>query len=355
MKKLSTYILAFLTLALTASCYEGIDPITQVDPGPDTEIPTAEIISPNGNVIIPFTDNEANLSIEIAAQDDIEISNVTIMVDGSMFKSINSFLDYRIFNEIFVFENMQLGPHTIELIVTDTVGNSATDSITFILDNTYTPILNSETFYMPFFEGLYTELISETDPTIIGSPEIISEGYSGQAYKGTTDAYLTFPTQGLFEDDNGFTNQFSTTFWYKVSGEPTRSGILVVGDDATDRNQGFRIFREGNATEQRIKANIGVGTGDSWNDGGVIDVAAGAWVHVAVTVSETESKMYFNGELVNSNTLSSPIDWTNCDNLTIGAGGPTFSYWNHLSDSSPMDELRLYNVALTQEQIQDML
>ncbi len=85
---------------------------------------------------------------------------------------------------------------------------------------------------------------------------------------------------------------------------------MVVGDDADDRNQGFRLFREGSPTEQRIKLNVGTGTGESWNDGGVIDVAAGEWVHVAFTISSTESKIYFNGIEMNSADLSAPIDWT---------------------------------------------
>ena len=151
------------------------------------------------------------------------------------------------------------------------------------------------------------------------------------------------------------TTAFSATFWYKVSATPDRAGILTVGDDAADRFQGFRLFREGNATEQRIKANIGTGTGESWNDGDVITVAAGEWVHIALTVSETESKIYFNGTEVNTNALSNPVDWTNCTEIVIGAGGPTFDYWGHASDSSPMDELRLFDRALTSEEINNMI
>ena len=41
--------------------------------------------------------------------------------------------------------------------------------------------------------------------------------------------------------------------------------------------------------------------------------------------------------------------------MVIGAGGPTFDYWGHLSDSSIMDELRMYNTTLTQTEIQSML
>ena len=34
------------------------------------------------------------------------------------------------------------------------------------------------------------------------------------------------------------------------------------------------------------------------------------------------------------------------------SGAPTFAYWNHLSDLSLMDELRIFNTALTQAEVQ---
>ena len=216
--------------------------------------------------------------------------------------------------------------------------------------NPYEPTYDGETFYMPF-NGAYTEFVSLNDPAIVGDTGFYGEGYEGSnAFMGGEDSYLTFPIDGLFGDE-----EFSTTFWYKVDGTPDRAGILVVGNDTPEnRNQGFRLFREGNATEQRIKANVGVGDGESWNDGGVIDVTAGEWVHIALTVSATESKIYFNGVEQLSSDLSSSVDWTGCSEITIGAGGETFSYWNHLSDLSGIDELRLYNKALSQAEIEAM-
>ena len=223
--------------------------------------------------------------------------------------------------------------------------------------NPYDPIYG-ETFYMPF-EGSYTDLVGQNDAIQVGTPSFAGESYSGvNAYMGATDAYITYPISDVFDDGSNtmtLSQEFSATFWYKVSATPDRAGILTVGDDAADRFQGFRLFREGNATEQRIKANIGTGTGESWNDGDVITVAAGEWVHIALTVSETESKIYFNGTEVNANALSNPVDWTNCTEIVIGAGGPTFDYWGHASDSSPMDELRLFDRALTSEEINNMI
>jgi hypothetical protein len=166
---------------------------------------------------------------------------------------------------------------------------------------------------------------------------------------GAEDAYLKLPTAGFLSEE------FSAAFWYKVNSTPDRAGIITIGATADNRNQGFRLFREGNADEQRIKLNVGTGSGESWNDGGVLDVTAGEWVHVAITISQTKSTIYFNGVEKLSADLANMIDWTGCDYVTIGAGGETFSYWNHLSDLSLYDELRFFNKALSPAEIQAII
>ena len=126
-------------------------------------------------------------------------------------------------------------------------------------------------------------------------------------------------------------------------------------DAQNNRTKGFRLFREGNAEEQRIKLNVGTGDGESWNDGGVVDVTAGEWVHVAFTISETETVIYLNGEAVNTGTLASPIDWTGADLLSIMSGAPRFTGWGHLADTSYMDELTFFNKVLTEDEIESMM
>ncbi|UJH92755.1 LamG domain-containing protein [Antarcticibacterium sp. 1MA-6-2] len=167
-----------------------------------------------------------------------------------------------------------------------------------------------------------------------------------------TGSYLTFPSTGLLEDE------FSTTFWYKVNADPNRAGIITVsavnanGPNLNNLNYGFQLFREGDAASQRIKASVGTGEGNSWNDGGLINVTAGEWVHVAFTISETESKIYLNGVLQNTGTVTGGVDWTGADLISVMSGAPRFTEWNHLSDRSYIDELRFYNVVLSQEEIQ---
>ncbi len=217
-------------------------------------------------------------------------------------------------------------------------------------DSPYVPKYSGEILYMPF-EGNYNDLVSNTEAAKVGSPDF-ADGKKGKAYAGATDSYLTFPTTEIVKS-----NQFSSVFWMKVNASPDRSGILAIcptgaaNFDAM-RTKGLRIFREGDATSQRLKLNAGIGSSESWNDGGLVDPRLAEWVHVAYTISATESKIYINGILTRAaSTFAGGIDWTGCSSMSIGSGAPTFIDWGHLADLSLIDELRIFNKALTEDEV----
>jgi hypothetical protein len=212
------------------------------------------------------------------------------------------------------------------------------------------------TFYMPF-ENSYVDAVSQTEATVVGSPGF-EDGIVGSAYAGDVDSYLTFPA------DNLTTDQFSASFWMKVNPDPDRAGILVMGppdeenpDAQNNRNNGFRFFREAAGEEQRFKLNVGTGDGETWFDGGDaadVDPATNEWRHFAFTISDAEAVVYIDGEVVKQDEFAG-IDWTGVDILSIMSGAPRFTGWDHLSDLSLMDELRLFNKALTQEEVQGIM
>src|SRR5690606_5159619 len=104
---------------------------------------------------------------------------------------------------------------------------------------------------------------------------------------------------------------------------------------------------------QRFKLNVGNGTADSWFDGGAAaDVApnTGEWNHFAFTISGGQCTVYINGQVVSQGAFAG-VDWSGCYVLSIMLGAARLAGWNHNSDLSHMDELRLFNVALTQADI----
>lgn len=335
-----------------------MDDITAVEPGPDESAPVVTLKYPVNDVFIPFTEEATDLNFEFEATDDIELKSLTLILNGDELTTVSEFKDYRRAKEGFMYEGLPVGEYTMEVKAVDMAGKATSQSLTFILSNEYVAKAG-ETFYMPFESQMYLDLISESNASIVGSPGFAGEGAGGaEAYAGAVDSYLTFPTTGLTSAE------FSASFWYKLNDSPNRAGILVIGppdplnpDAMNNRKSGFRLFRESANGKQRIKLNVGHGTGDSWFDGGAaadIDPAVNEWVHVAFTISGTECVVYINGQTAAQGPFSG-VDWSDCDILSIGSGAPRFTGWNHLSDESFIDELRIFNKALTGAEVQAII
>ena len=65
--------------------------------------------------------------------------------------------------------------------------------------------------------------------------------------------------------------------------------------------------------------------------------------------------MYINGEVVASKEDGTGISWEGVNMMTIGSGQPRFIEWKHLSDLSAIDELRIFNKELSQEEIKKLI
>ena len=347
MKVLKNIMLA-MPLIFAVACNEGIDPISYVDPGPDQTAPVVKIIFPVEGTKIQVPTLLGSVKIQFEATDDIELKSVSVMIDGTEITSYSEFKDYRRAVKEYLYDKLTNGSHTLSIKAMDLQGKTTTASVNFEKKPPYTPIYNGEIFYMPF-DGDYMEKITFVEATKVGSPAFAGSSLKGtDAYTGAAESYLTVPTTGLTG------TEFTAAFWYKVNASPARSGILNSSPAGEDRTKGFRLFREGSGTEQRIKLNVGTGSGETWNDGDILTAPATDWVHIAMTISPTACVIYFNGNVARS-VANTGLDWTGCSVISIGSGAPNFAYWDHKSDLSFYDELRFFNKALTQEEIQTII
>jgi Concanavalin A-like lectin/glucanases superfamily len=343
------------TAAMVAvSCNDGIDPITKVEPGPDEAAPTVIINYPGEGTLIRVKEDVTPINIQFEVMDDIEIESIAVTLDGTKIKEFGEFRDYRRALEAYEYSELTNGTHILVITAKDLSGKSTSQTVNFEKVEPYKPVYAGEMFYLPF-DGDYLELVSIKNATKVGSPVFADDAVAGtKAYKGAADAYLTFPTEGLLTD------QFSAAFWYKLNASPDRSGILTIGPPdpnlpatPNNRKSGFRLFREAAGAKQRIKLNIGNGAADNWFDGGAaadIDPAAGGWHHIAFTIAADKAVVYVDGVVVSQGTFPG-VDWTGCDIFSIASGAPRFTEWGHLSDQSLIDELRLFNKALTAEEV----
>ncbi|MCG2460102.1 LamG domain-containing protein [Flavobacteriaceae bacterium F89] len=359
MKNIRHLLMALIALALFTRCDQGIDPITPVDPGADASAPTVTMKYPLDGTKIKVNDKVVSIDIEFEATDDIEVANIKVTMDGTQIANLSNFMDYRRVLANIPYDNVTTGSHELNVTATDTDGKSTSSIVNFEKQPPYIPLFDNEIFYMAF-DSDYTELISVTKPTVVGDPGFAGEGVnSDNSYAGASDSYLTFPTAGL-----NLGNELSAVFWYKVNPVPDRAGILVIGpkdeanpDAQNNRSSGFRLFRENAGGNQRIKLNVGNGTADTWVDGGAaadLNPASTEWVNIAFTISGTKAIVYINGQVVKESDFTG-ISWADCDILSIMSGAPRFTGWNHKSDLSYMDELRFFNKALTQAEIQNVI
>ena len=357
--KIHKILSLFIIFLLAYACQDGyIDEIEPVEPGPDRDAPAITIDYPREGTDIQVLEETTTVNIDFRVEDDIEISSIQINFDGDEIANLTEFIDYRIVERVFPHENVGNGSHTITITATDIDGKSTSESVTFEKVPPYIPKYSGEVLYMPF-DGDYLDLIMFRTPTEVGSPGFADEALAGKdAYAGAENSYLTLPMEDFK------TEEFSASFWMKVNAVPDRAGILVASppdetnpDNPNNRTKGFRFFREAAGDNQRFKLNIGTGEADTWFDGGEsadVDPTIDQWVHLAFTISSNHAAVYLNGNVAKEGDFDG-IDWTNVETLSIMSGAPNFTGWDHFSDLSYMDELRLFNVALSQAEIQQII
>lgn len=335
-------------LLLAGSCNDGIDPISYVAPGPDETDPAVVINYPAEGAKIKVKESVTSINIQFEVTDDIEIQEITLSIDGTEIISFDTFKDYRHLVGEYLYNNLTDGTHTLTVAATDLSGKSTSKTVNFEKEPPYVPLFDGEVFYMPF-DGDYMELISQAMATKVGSPGFNDNGVFGKAYAGAADGYLTFPIEDIKADE------FSAAFWYKLNASPDRAGLISISPAGEDRSKGLRFFREGNATSQRFKLNVGRNGGETWNDGGTVAAPTDNWVHLAFAISATSCVVYINGQATLTAAMDGVIDWTGCSTVSIASGAPNFAYWDHKSDLSLFDELRIFDKALSPEEIQEVM
>src|SRR5690606_36865351 len=122
--------------------------------------------------------------------------------------------DYRRAILAYTYGNLTNGDHVLSVSVADVSGKITVNSVNFEKVPPYQPVYDGEVFYMPF-DGDNMELVSITNATRVGNPGFAGQDVQGgNAYAGAADAYLTFPTAGLLNEE------FSAVFWYKINADP---------------------------------------------------------------------------------------------------------------------------------------
>ncbi|MCW0483747.1 LamG domain-containing protein [Gaoshiqia sediminis] len=357
MKTYYNLIIFVLSLLLLSACEQNyIDGISKVDPGADESAPQIKVNFPPEGYELQTNDAVASINFDFEVRDDIEIASISLKVDGTEITSYSTFKDYRVAMEKYMYDNVITGSHVFSVVATDIDGKTTTKNVNFTKAPPYVPQYDGEIFYMPF-NNEFKDMVSLSDATVVGSPGFGTGIQGGPGYLGAANSYLTFPSAALATGD-----EFSASFWLKIDASDTRAGILSISPATptgpSDKPSGFGFIRENSGANQKFLLLVGNGTNASWfnpGDPATIDpTVRNGWIHFAISISASEVAFYMDGVQVSQGAFTG-IDWTGVGDLSIMSGDPNFSGWNHKVEKGGMDELRLFNKALTQEEVQTIM
>ncbi|MCH8118981.1 MAG: LamG domain-containing protein, partial [Planctomycetes bacterium] len=166
--------------------------------------------------------------------------------------------------------------------------------------------------------------------TFNGAPKWVAGKIGGALEFDGVDDFVVYS----FDQAQTFT-AFSVAFWVKASslGQPNYASPFTGHYPNT---AGFQIdVNGGNPGEYRV------------NPGGLIfGTVTTDWIHLALTAEGTSAKLYYNGEWILDGTLNDSI----LNQFAIGVNRNR-NWW--LAGS--IDELRVYDHALTQEEIEQAM
>ncbi|MBK0381253.1 LamG domain-containing protein [Mucilaginibacter segetis] len=211
------------------------------------------------------------------------------------------------------------------------------------------------------FDNNLIDSVSNTAGTATGTT--FNEGVKGDALQGALNSYvLTTPSSAV----TGVTS-FTTTEW--INTPPPSTGILGLFSlvNTTTFWGNLEIFVENGSTNDNGKLRIHISNGVDDKTFSVDNVTNlfNKWVNIGVSYDETSStcKLYVNGSRVaqaNVSGLSGPLHFNNTGKIVFGcvqfmttpsqtsATGQQ-SWASYLTGK--LDEVRIYNKALTDQEI----
>jgi hypothetical protein len=171
-------------------------------------------------------------------------------------------------------------------------------------------------------------------------------GFEAATSPENSNQYLTmqgFPQHGYVEipaDTHLDTPQMTVEAWVSVSDAHSGQCSSIAGNGFTT---GWWLGICGTTMRSYFNGTT------SLKDGGIIPNAPGTWIHIAAVTDGVKRRHYINGNLV-SESLETAAPSTSTRNVRIGSD-PDYDYM----PAGRIDDLRIWSVARTQEQIRQAM
>ena len=185
--------------------------------------------------------------------------------------------------------------------------------------------------------------------TIYGAVTLTTDRYgtanTAYSFNGSTESYINVPMSSSLK----IQSQISIAAWIYMDGGYYNPRILSNELSGYDQYY-MSVAGTSNVTRNLEAAITGSAGGSGFCCGGFygIDVPALSWHYIVFTVDATGlAKMYLDGSLIKTSQGTLPNNSNYGPNLNIGRNSyPAYDAWG-----GKLDEIRIYNRALTQKEI----
>lgn len=172
-----------------------------------------------------------------------------------------------------------------------------------------------------------------------GAVQKLSDGAA--YFDGSADSYI------FVEDSSSldFVNAFTSACWIMPDAASADWKYLYGKGDLSSGNQAVKLLAIDTNGLYRFEINeLSASRVES-----TTVLPNNKWAHIACTYDKSNTKIYINGVLEDTQNFTSKIN-TNNERLHIGMGKSTSNGWNGY-----MSNLAMWNAALTQEQIKSIM
>jgi len=162
------------------------------------------------------------------------------------------------------------------------------------------------------------------------------------------DSYAEMSNSSILNNAN-----FTIEAWIYLNADVNYTQARIVSKQETaSKSYSFGIFGNGYGGSTGNQLLLSIGTGTTWfNFLSATHLFNQTWYHVAGTQEGTNSKIYINGQLDKNGTTSTQTT-NNTGVLTIGCQKQTTPSYIAFFFNGTIDEVRIYNRALSQQEIQ---
>jgi hypothetical protein len=338
--------LSYVDRGLAAGTYYYLvaaeDAVGRVGPASNQSVAvtTADVTSPSVAVTNPAGGSTVSGAIFLtaAASDDVAVAGVQFLLDGVAVGAEDTSAPYSVpWNSSSVIN----GAHTIAARARDAAGNTTTSAVANVTVSNTVTSPNLVALYA-FDEGSGAAVTDGSgranNGTISGGATWTAAGRygSGMVFNGI-DGMVTIPDSSSLDLTTGMTMEA----WVKPTAAANYPTILMK-----ERPGGLAYTLYGAVGAGKSAGAYVRTTADLAASGGGA-LPLNTWSHLAGTHDGSTIRLYLNGVLVASRAAGGTITNSNSP-LRIGGN----SIWNNEWFNGVIDEVRVYNTALSAEQIQ---